>query len=36
MDFDSFYCAEKKHLTAFLMYAGASTHEADDLLIVSE
>src|SRR5436190_7010365 len=31
VDFNSFYCAEKKHLTAFLLYAGASTHEADDL-----
>ncbi|MGW0423857.1 RNA polymerase sigma factor [Streptomyces sp. NPDC003015] len=31
IDFDSFYCTEKKHLTAFLVYAGASTHEADDL-----
>ncbi|MFJ1610781.1 RNA polymerase sigma factor [Streptomyces sp. NPDC088253] len=31
VDFNSFYCAEKKHLTAFLLYAGARTHEADDL-----
>ncbi|MFJ8470173.1 RNA polymerase sigma factor [Streptomyces swartbergensis] len=30
-DFPSFYRAEKKHLTAFLVYIGANTHEADDL-----
>ncbi|MFF7535355.1 RNA polymerase sigma factor [Streptomyces bobili] len=30
-DFSAFYLAEKRCLTAFLMYAGASVWEADDL-----
>ncbi|GAA3839062.1 hypothetical protein GCM10022403_084250 [Streptomyces coacervatus] len=30
-DFDAFYVAEKPSLTAFLMFVGASTWEADDL-----